>query len=165
MPLTHSLLRAMNAGETDEVVVALVTITDPETSALRRFSSDNAERFSIDPLAYGTTSRGNNYDFVPMSLTLPASGVDVAPVMQVNLDSVMREATPLLRSIRGVAQVTIELVLASSPDDVELSFPNFDLSQFDISAGSLTVSLTLDSLAFEPFPGPSFNASSFPGLY
>lgn len=165
MALSYSLLRAMNGGETDEVLVLLVTVYDPDSGSLLRFSSDNAERFSDEPLAYGTTSRGDAFNFLPMKVTFPSSGDDTAPAMSVTLDAVAQEAVPLLRSIRSMASVTIELVLASSPDTVEMAFPAFDLTQFDLSAGSCTVSLSLDSLESEPFPGPTFNPQAFPGLF
>lgn len=150
---------------TDEIPVLLITIEHPDLAQTWRLSSDNADLFDAEQQLRGTTSRGAQYSFLPMSVSLPEEGDDAANVIQVRLDNVSREITPLIKSTITPATVTIEVVLASSPDDVEVSFPDFELSSVDVDADSVTLSLTVDTMMSEPFPCDNFTPAAFGGLW
>jgi hypothetical protein len=61
--------------------------------------------------------------------------------------------------------VDIELVLASSPDVVEVSFPGFLMSGISYNANQVTAELSVETLTLEPFPANTFTPSYFPGLF
>ncbi len=149
----------------EEVAVALVTITHPTLDEPLRFSSDATVRVSTEPLLYGTISRSEQYLFVPIDITFPADQDDAPPTIDITLSAVGREAVPLLRQAIEPATVTIEVVLAEYPDDVEAIFPDFDLVNASYGGDSATISLAIDSLATEPFPAGSFTPAYFPGLF
>lgn len=149
----------------DEVAVALITITHPFLTTPLLFSSDPSARLSIDPLRYGTVSRGKTYDFVPVTITFPADQEDAPPTIDIQLSMVGREAVPLIRSAIEPASVTIEVVLAEYPDDVEAIFPDFDLVSAQYGGNDATISLAVDMLATEPFPAGSFTPAYFPAMF
>lgn len=151
--------------ETGEVPVVLVTIEHADLAEPIRFSSDATERFSVDPLEYGTMSLGRRFDFAPFQITLPDDKEDGAPAMSLTLSNVGREAIRLLRSTLEPGVVTVEIVLASAPDEVEVEFPDFDLISADYDVGDVTLGLSIDALANEPFPADTFTQSGFGGLY
>ena len=70
-----------------------------------------------------------------------------------------------MKSVITPANVTIEIVLASAPDDVEVTFPDFQLTASQGDDGSITLSLTVDTMASEPYPADNFTPSAFPGLW
>lgn len=156
---------AIYAEQTDEVFVFLFTVTHPSLMAPVYYSSDPTTRLSVDPLAYGIVSRGNTYDFFPISLVLPDDSDATPPTIKLVLDNVMRQAIPLLRSITTPPSVTIEMVLASDPDTVEASWPNFDMVDITYDANSVTIDLAINGLSTEPFPTGVFAPSGFPGLF
>jgi len=151
--------------ETDELPVMLLTISHPDLSTTWRLSSDNKDLLDAEDQLRGTISRGQSFYFFPMDVSLPEEGEDASNVIQITLDNVTREVTPLLKSTVTPASVTIEIVLASAPDDVELEFPDFELVSADVDAGSVVLSLTVDTMASEPFPADNFTPSSFGGLW
>lgn len=163
--ISLTLRAAANAQQTGEVIVALVTVTHPSLEAPLRFSSDPTTRFSVDPLAYGTVSRGDTYSFLPLQVTLPEEGDDVEPGMQLILDNVTRETIPLLRSVSTPAAITVELVRASDPDYVEMMLPEFDLVSATYNATQVTLDLKINALTAEPYPAGRFRPSAFGGLF
>jgi hypothetical protein len=156
---------AMNAQETGEIPVALLTITHPDLDDPIYISGDPTERLTTDPLVYGTTSRSNDYLFIPFRLNLPDDHDETAPQASIEISNVMREHISLMRSIVLPAVVKMEIVLASDPDEVEITFPAFEITKVDYDANVMTMSLSMDPLITEPFPGHSFTPADFPGLF
>ncbi|MGN6549765.1 MAG: DUF1833 family protein [Pararhizobium sp.] len=163
--VSDAFRRALFDEQTEEIPVVLMTITHPDLTEVWRLSSDNADLFDAEQQLRGTTSRGAQYSFLPMKVALPEEGDDAASVIQIVLDNVTEEITPLLKSTITPATVTIEIVLASSPDLVEVAYPFFELASADVDAGSVTLSLTVDAMASEPFPCDNFTPSAFGGLW
>lgn len=163
--VSDTFREAMFSQETGELPVLLLTITHPDLETVWRLSSDNGVLLDSENMLYGTTSRGDDYYFFPMDVSLPEEGDDASNVIQITLDNVTREVTPLLQSTVTPAQITIEVVLASAPDDVEIEFPDFELASADVDAGSAVLSLTVDTMASEPFPSGNFTPAAFGGLW
>lgn len=156
---------AANAEETREILVFLVTITHESLDLPKRYSSDPTARLSTDPLKYGTVSRGDTFEYLPMTLQLPDDSSDSAPTMKLVLDNVTREAIPLIRSISTPAQVSVELVLASAPDDVEATWPDFDVVNASYDATTVSLELAINALVNEPYPSGTFTPAGFGGLF
>lgn len=148
-----------------DVPVFLITIEHPTLSTPMRISSDNTERFSVDPLMYGTTSRGEEYYFLPISVTPPDEGDDRAPAIRIQMDNVARTLVPLLRSVSTPPVFTIEMVFASDPDTVEASWPEFDLSNAEYNSETVMLDLVIDAMQNEPYPAGRFNPEGFGGLF
>lgn len=155
----------MFAQEAGEVAVALLTITHPSLADPIRLSTDATERFSTDPLAYGTTSRGNEYLFVGAQVAMPDEQDKAPPTSKLVLFDVQGLLTPLARSVTSPPSIAIEIVLASAPDTVEISVPAMDMVNLTYVAGQLTFDLAIDALALEPFPAGNFDPASFPALF
>jgi len=156
---------AANAEQTSEVWVFLLTITHEALATPLRLSSDPTTRLSVEPLSYGTLSREETYEYLPMSLVLPDDSQGVAPAIRLVFDNIARQAVPLLRSVSTPPTVTVEMVLASDPDTVEVSFAEFDLVDADYDALSVSVDLTVNALANEPYPSGTFTPGGFGGLF
>lgn len=164
--LSADFLSALYDPETDEAIVVLLTFYHSSLpNGVLRVSSHNTTRFSSDPLRYGTISRGNAFEFFPFSIALPEEGDDVEPAMQITLDNVTREVTPLLSQVTEPISVLVEIVTASDPDDVEVPFPDFEITSAEIDSGRVVLSLTLDALTSEPYPGYDFTPGAFPSLW
>jgi hypothetical protein len=163
--LSLNFRKAIFAQESGEVPVFLVTITHPDLEAPIFLSTDPTERLSLDPLVYGTTSRGDEYLYVGMAVTLPDEQDKNPPASKLVISNTTRQLIPLARSVTSPPSVKIEAVLASSPDTVELAVPALDMVGLTYDAGQLTFSLSIDALTTEPFPSGSFDPASFPALF
>lgn len=165
--LSSSALRAMFAEETGDYPILLITLSHETLSDPIRVSSDPTVRLSetVDDVIYGTVSRGVDYPFLPFQITLPGDFEDSAPRSQISIDNVSRELVAAIRSIYSPPQVTMELVMASSVDFVEATFPDFDLSDIDGDSMVISGTLSVDLLVSEPFPSGVFTPGQFPGMF
>lgn len=157
---------AFNAQETDKVPVWLLTVTHELLAEPLRFSSDPTERLSTDPLAYGTTSRGEIFGFLPIGVVMPDDSADAPPAMRIVIDNVSRPMVQLLRSFSSPpADVLVEMVLSTTPDVVEVTWPAFQLVNQTSDGGQVTADLVVNAVATEPYPAGIFSPSAFPGLF
>lgn len=156
---------AIFSQESGEVPVFLLTISHPDLDENILLSSDATERLSTDPLVYGTLSRGREFLFVGMDLSLPDEQDKSPPASTMTISNVGREMIPLARSVTSPPTVKIEAILASDPDAVLFDVPALDMIGLQYNAGELIFSLVMDAMAREPFPAGTFDPASFPGLF
>lgn len=162
--LSLNFREALFAQESGEVVVFLLTITHPELYDPIYLTTDPTERLSDAPLVYGTISRGVEYLYAGVDVTLPDDQDKSPPTSKLIIANVTRELIPLARSVSTPPSVKIEAVLASAPDDVEMTWPAMDMSNLTYDSASLQFDLTMDALVSEPYPSGTFSPAYFPGL-
>jgi len=163
--LSPGFLAGLYSQESDEVVICLLTVTHDDLGTPIYLSSDPTERLSDDPLVYGTTSRGNEYLYLPFEFTLPDDKSDSPPRVQLSMDNTDRSLVAILRSISTPASIKVELVLASDLDTVEITMPALQLSDITMDEGRISATLVADALINEPHPAGQFTPGSFPGLF
>lgn len=160
------------SADADDPLILLVTIVAPNdvpgADTLRLASGWTTRLTALETdeslTVYGVVSRSNNYIFMPLELTLPQTD-DAAPRARLTLHDVTREVLPLVRGVSGAPAVTLELVLASAPNTVEMSISGLSMRAITYQRDSISAELVVDNLALEPFPAHSFVPSSFPGLF
>lgn len=158
--------KAANAENTEEVIIALLTITHPSIADDPLYvSSDPTTRLSDTPLTYGTISRGNNYIFAPLQLALPDDIDERAPTARLLVENVSQDIIAAARQFTTPPTCKIELVMSSTLDVVEVEYPEFDVKNIQYDANQITLELSIDSLTDEPMPAGSFNPSGFGGLF
>lgn len=170
--LSASAIKAMFSSETDEALLLLITIYDPnDTSIVKMRLSDGytgrlLSQTTDEEVIYGVTSRGNEYVFLPLEIKLPGEQETGVGSCSLTLNYVTPEAIELIRKqLTGPVEIDIELVLSGSPDTVEASFPGFYITSVTYNAESISLDLTMIDYAREPFPCYNFIPSYFPGLF
>ena len=143
------------ASETGEVFIALITIAHPNLTQPIRVSSDGVN----------TVSRGNTFLAFPFEYTPPTLAPNARPKAQLRIDNVEQQIMIEVRSIDSAPTVLFEVVLASSHDTVEVSFPDFELRKVEWDALVVDGELTFESYLDEPFPAVVFSPATFPGLF
>lgn len=170
--LSAAAIRAMFSSETDENIIMLLTIYDPnnQDEIAFRFADSYTQRITSlttdEEVVYGVPSRGQDFVFLPLSIGLPAEQDTGMGTCTLTLQYVTREAIELIRTeLTKPTRVQIELVLSGSPSTVEAVFPGFSITSANYNADSITFELTMINLAREPFPCYNFIPSYFPGLF
>ncbi|WMT85559.1 hypothetical protein NO932_11535 [Pelagibacterium sp. 26DY04] len=165
---------AHDAVASSEVEVVLIQFTHPETEQIVRLSTDPTERISYAPLAYGTRSNWLGADpnddeqafrFVLISVQLPDDEEAAPPAAQFVLDAVDASMAEVLLSTTQRAEVSIAVVLASSPNVVEQEWHGFKLINVEGDGGQITLSITRDPVTAEPWPAGRMTRERFPGLH
>ncbi len=155
-----------------EIEVALILIEHPELEAPIRLSTDNAVRISVDPEIYGTLStwKGARYAedpwlWVVASVVLPGEAEDAPAQATLVLENLEAGMVELVRSFTDPATVSMAVVLASSPNKVEMEATGLQIVSAEITAGEIVLSLSRDEIELEPFPSGRLTRHRFPGLH
>lgn len=163
--LSLNFRKALFSQESGEVPIFLLTIMHPKINPPIYLTTDPTERFSTDPLKYRTMSRGVEYLYAGIDVTIPDEEDGAPPASKLTIENVTRRLVPLARSINDPASVKIEAVLASDLDVVEMTWPSLDMTNLTYDASVLQFDLTMDALVTEPYPSGTFSPAYFPGLF
>jgi len=159
-----SVRRSMYDEHSPEAEIALVTITHPDLDAPLRFSSDPTERLSSDPLRYGTTSRKQVFDFLPMSTIIPDDRKSSPPRTSLVLENIDADLAAISRSFVDPPSVDVELVMVSDPEFLVQAYRGLRIVRSSYDEQSVTFDLAREPYTSEPFGGRQ-TKDKFPGLH
>jgi hypothetical protein len=149
------LIQAALAENTAEVFLMLLTFNH-ETFAEPIRLVNNLEDI---------TSRGNVYMAFPFSLALPVDDGDSLPTVEISCENASLELIDELRSLVSPMSVTLELILASTPDYIEQSIADMRVSGIEYDAQNLKLTANIDDLLNTIFPKERYLPSNFAGLF
>jgi len=144
------------AQETNEPWIALLTIDHTELDEPMRFALNGED----------ITSRGEVFKASWFDVILPDDTADRPSQAQITFPNVAREMTALLELSLTPPTMVIELILASYPDDVEISWPALTLQTgTKYNSQSVTGSLTGKRMLRETYPKGVVSPAYFPGAF
>jgi len=152
-PLSPTALAGAMSQQTDEVYLVLLTIQH-QTGAVY-LTSDSVI----------TTSNGNTFLPLPFDITLPKMEESQASSATLTIDNVDRQIIAELRTQPIAMMVQIDVIVASEPDTILVSFPDFSLRSVSYNAMTITGQLTMEAFLMEPFPKDRMTSQYFPGLF
>ena len=143
------------AQQTDQVYIVLLTIDQEDLDAPIRLANNYTD----------IVSGGETYTGFPFAIELPTDQDEQIPAARLTIDNVDRAIVNAVRTMTTGAVVTVSVVLAASPNTVEIG--PFVMTLRNVSWNATTVSGTLQSedLLNEPFPGEFMTPNTFPGLF
>lgn len=163
---------AHDAASTDAVEVALFVIEHPLLENPIRLSTDPTERLSLEPLSYGTRSNwmdanpsSDPYLFVLVSTDLPSDLEDVPAAATIVLSNVDNRLSETLRSFTDRPTISMAVVMAASPNDIEAEFRGMAIVGSTGNAGEFTIEMSRAPIEEESVPMDRFTKHRFPGLY
>lgn len=162
--LSNNARRAVFAQQTDVVFIVLLTITQPDLPDVIRIASDPYE---ILPNAgvRGVVSRGEEYVYLPFDIKLPKADDTGVSKCKISIDNVDRSMVLAVRTATSALRITVEVVLSSDVNNVELSLPDFQMDRAEYDAFTISGDLSLEYYDLEPFPAGRFTPSDFPGMF
>ena len=156
--VSSTLRTAMQAQETGEILLAITTISHPSiVGGPLRVVNDLQD----------LTSNGNVYTAFPFEVTLPEDADQALPHLRLVLDNIDRSMVTAIRSIppRQAPTIQVDLVLATSPNTIEVSFAGLSLREVSYDAFRVEGDLMLDEDDREPFPAESFTPQIVPAIF
>ncbi len=147
--------QSLNAAETADAFIVLLTINHAGLENPLRVSSD-----SVD-----TVSRGETFYAFPFELTLPDDEDNKPPRARLIIDNIDRTIVKAVRNLASSPTVLIEIIRAAEPDVVEAKFEDFRFTNISYDARVVEGDLTIEDFTAEPYPAASFSPSFFPGLF
>lgn len=153
--LSSELLAQLFAQNSDDPFLSLVTL-DHETF-------DNPIRLVNNTTNF--TSRGNVYQAFPMKLRFPVDDGETVRDFQIDFDNVSLELIEEIRSVTTSIGVTIELVLATLPDVVQMSQEDLLVSVITYNEKRITAKIVMDSFLNVQLTSESYTPTIYPGLF
>lgn len=154
--LSQAALQAVLSQDTPEVFIPILKITHPNlaTPILLAYNTETMHRADGDYLPY------------PFEINIPESSDNEAPTVNLTVDNTDLSVNDAIRSLTGMPTVTFSVVLASSPDTVEVG--PFALSLQNAQATAQTISGTLGfelGIFSQAAPSQTYIPVSSPGLF
>jgi hypothetical protein len=144
---------AMASQETEEGEVVLLTIEHPNFSTVRLVNANVA-----------VESQGYTFQPFAFRATLPEES-DRVKSAQLEVDNTDRRLVTELRSAQSPAKVTLQVVLFSQPDTIDLEVGPLRLEQANISLDTIELPLGAEPVAYQPVPDGRFTPDQFPALF
>ncbi len=150
---SQTAVRALLGLEPNEVVVILLTIEHPAIQPIR-VTNDNVD----------LVSNGNTFLAYPFNITLPSDTEDVG-VAELQIANVDRSIIEAVEAMTDPANCTVQVVLASTPDNIEYEWSNLvirNVTADDVSVTAIIGAAPIDAM---PYPPMRVTQRDFPGLY
>lgn len=151
--LSTDVKKQLFAQESDDPFLTLVTLSNP--AFIQRLVNNSKD----------ISSRGFTYTAFPMKITLPVDDGETARGFTIAFDNTSLALITALRTVTGDIGVTIEMVLASMPDVVQLSFDGLSLDTVTYDASTLTATIIMDNFLTVAMTSELYTPSIYPGLF
>lgn len=153
--LTLEAVKAINAPETAENFLWLLTITHDDLASPKRLVR------GYRPVA----SRGNTYTPFPFTPQVAQQEPDRPPTLSISIGNVSRDITAALETLEGTPKITLEVVLASHPWQVEFVLQDFEMRGAAYNKLSIRAELTAEDYWTAPCPYIRFTPTIAPGSH
>lgn len=155
---SQRFVKAARAQETDEVVLVLLTIEHPQLVPPARVCSD-----AVDLVSRGNTFIGG----IPFDVALPDEDPERQVTVRLQMDILDQKLVEMIRTIPPDPRptVTLEVVMASTPDIVEAGPYVFELTSADWDITTAEFEIGFEDLLNEMCPAGRFLPSTHPGLF
>jgi hypothetical protein len=153
--LSPELLAEMFGQESADPFLMLVTLTHPTFD----------QTFYLVNNTVDIVSRGQTYRAFPMLIKLPADDGESAREVDIEFDNVSLELIGELRSITSPMEAKIEMILASTPDEVQISLEELKLKGITYDKNRIKARLILDNFLNTEMTSERYTPTIFPGIF
>lgn len=164
--ISDNFKQASYAQETDIAVIFLIELSSSDLTENIYICNVPLEKYTeLGENVYGCTSQGKKYIFLPFEIELPQDDDTGAVSARLTVDNVNRQIVMYARQVLKPMNVNIRCVLSNNPDQVEIEYKDFKLTNVKYDGFTISGNLSIDYLGLEPFPCGRFTPSGFPGLF
>lgn len=111
------------------------------------------------------TSRGETYQAFPMRIRFPADDGETIRDFQIEFDNVSLMLIEEIRTVTDSIDVTIEMVLASIPDVVQISQTDLKIASLQYNKQRISAKVILDNFLNTEMTSERYGPTNFPGLF
>lgn len=153
---THSdpAITSQNAEATDQVWLTLITLDHDTLSDPIRVCSNNEN----------ITSDGHLFVAWEFDILLPGEDPDSPSSARLSIGNIDPLIIRTLREISSPPQITIQVVLAATPNVLEAEFVGLVLRNASYDAGKISGDLVFEEILTEPV-ATTMTPAMFPGLF
>lgn len=153
--LSPQLLAQLYAQESSDPFLTLVTLSHPSFAQDIRLVNNQVD----------ITSRGDIYTAFPLKIKLPMDDGESTREVTLEMDNVGLTFVDELRTVTDLITVKLELVLASIPNDVQVSFEDLKISSLSYNKTRISARLFLDNFLNTELTSEQYTPKNFRGLF
>ena len=152
--LSQTALQALLAQNTSQAFVMLMKIEHADLTEPIRVALSNED----------IASNGETYKASNFQVNLPQERENDPPRVSVSVDNVDRNIVAGIRTISGAPTFSLQVVLKSSPNTVEISASELTMRNAEWDEQTVTGELTYEDILNEPL-GRRFIPKDYPALF
>lgn len=152
--ISNQLLAQLLSQESNDPFLTLVTLSHASFSTVRLVN--NSENI---------ISRSETFSNFPMRIKLPSDDGETTREVTIEFDNVSLELVSKLRSVSSPIDVKLEMVLASMPDVVQMSFEELKINSVSYNATTVSARLIMDSFLQTGMTSERYEPSNFRGIF
>ena len=154
--LSTALLKQLFAQESEDPFLLLVTVSHPDFVGTYIRLVNNTEDI---------VSRGETFIAFPMRIKLSDDDGEREKEVSISFSNVSQELIMELRKITTPADVTIEMVLASDLNTVQIEYGELKMRNVQYNSQTIDAKLYMDSFLTVSIPHEKYTPTIFPGLF
>lgn len=153
--LSPEVLAQLFAQDSTDPFLALVTLTHEDFDDPIRLVNNVVD----------IASRAEVYTAFPMKIRIPVDDGETARNFVIDFDNVSLMLVELIRTVTSPIGVKIEMILASMPDDVQISQEELLIQNITYNKNRITATIVLDTFLNTEVTSERYNPANFPGLF
>ena len=153
--LSPELLAQLFAQESSDPFLTLVTLSHASFASDIRLVNNSRD----------IVSNGQTYTAFPMKIRFPVDDGETARDFSIDFENASLELIESIRTVTTQIDVTIEMILASMPDVIQISQPDLSISSITYTAQRITAKIVMDNFLSVEISSERYNPTNFPGLY
>lgn len=153
--LSQALLAQLYGQQSDDPFLTLVTLSHPEFADDIRLVNNTVD----------ITSNGQIYSAFPMNIVPPRDDGETTREVTIVFDNVSLELLDELRTATVSIQVKLDMILASNPDEIQMSLGELKIKTVSYNASTITAQLYLDDFFNTELTSEKYNPTDWKGLF
>jgi hypothetical protein len=153
--LNNQIIAQMYAQESGDPFLALLTIDHEDFVSPIRLVNDMQD----------VISRGNTFQAFPFRFRLSPDDGESRREVSIDVDNTTLEFMDEFRSTTSPLSVTIEMILASTPDTVVQTYDNLKTAGLTYNKTAVKFTLLADDFLNTKMTSESYDPQNFPGLF
>lgn len=154
-PLSNEVLAQLFSQESNDPFLTLLTLSHSSFPSDIRLVNNTED----------IVSNGLTYIAFPMKIILPRDDGETTREVSIEFDNVSLELMNELRTVTTFINVKLEMVLASIPDAVQISFSELKIQNVTYNKTKVTARLFLDSFLNTEISSEKYTPTSYPGIF
>lgn len=153
--LSPELLAQLFSQESNDPFLMLVTLSHDSFAQDIRLVNNTQN----------ITSGGNVFQAFPMSIRLPVDDGETARSFTIEFDNVSLFLIEEIRQVTTQISVSIEMILASLPDDVQMAQADLVIQNISYNKQRVVAQIVLDNFLSTEVTSERYGPLNFPGLF
>lgn len=153
--ISNDLKKEMYGQVSADPFLLLVTLSHPDFSSPIRLVNNTED----------VVSRGETFIAFPMKISLPEDDGESIRDASITFDNVSGELIREMRKITTAIDATLETVLASDPNYVQIAYSDLKLNAINYNSRTILGKLKVDSFLNVNIPSETYTPTNFIGIF